>query len=74
MRSLHYLNWGTLSPFPAEPEHIFKIKLDYFGAVVYPAVELTAEERRDPDALAPWRSRAVYYFSTLGWRSPTFTN
>src|SRR4051794_37038468 len=22
MRSLHYLNGGTLSPFPAEPEHI----------------------------------------------------
>src|SRR5438046_8335009 len=21
MRSLHYLNWETLSPFPAEPEH-----------------------------------------------------
>ena len=22
MRSLHYLNWGTLSPFPAEPEQL----------------------------------------------------
>jgi hypothetical protein len=25
MRSLHYLNGGTLSPFPTEPEHCHEL-------------------------------------------------
>jgi hypothetical protein len=35
MRSLHYLNGGTLSPFPAEPEHECRARISLNSRIGY---------------------------------------